>query len=138
MKTTNSIKIERINKNFDRVWNEFSYKNQVEIFNTYKMLLNWYMAKNEQVIDIIYNASATDRLDFFSSTSFAFIKIDNGNIKSFPEQQVVNRIDKNYIMCQGVVISIHNDKLAKVTGLLINYMLECRNDLGYAISYSKK
>lgn len=138
METIKSMKIERINKSFDKVWNEFSYNNRADIFNTYKMLLNWYMEKNEQVIDIIYNASSTDRLDFFSSTSFAFIKVNNGNINSFPEQQIVNRIDKNYIMCQGVMISIHNDMLAKVVGQLINYMLDCKNDLGIAVSYTKK
>lgn len=139
MKTTNSIKIERINKSFDNVWKEFSYKNDVNIFNTYKLLLNWFLEKDERAIDIIYNASSIDRLDFFSSTSFALIKVNNGKIKAFKEQQFVNRIDKNYIMCQNVVISIHNEMLAKVVARLINYMIECKYELNDCmIGYSKK
>ena len=139
MEMDNEIKIERINQYFDRAWNEFSYKNREKIFDNYKVLLNWYMEKNEHVIDIIYSASSIDRKDFFSSTSSALIKVRNGKIKSFPEQQIVNRIDKNYVRCQGVKISIHNDKLTKITGLFINYMLECKFIVdGNIICFSKK
>ena len=138
MKTTNSMKIERINNNLDKSWKEFSYKDKADLFNTYKLLLNWLLEKEEMAIDIIYNASAIDRLDFFSSTSFALIKILNDDIMEWQEQMFVKQIDKNYIMCKGVVISIHNTMLAKLTGIMIAYMLECKKaDYGNVICFSK-
>ena len=72
---TKEVMVERINNRFEQVFmNELPYKNDIQLFNTSKMLFNWFIDYkfNNQLIDLIksiYNLSKVDFLDLISSVA---------------------------------------------------------------------
>ena len=119
-----NIKLERINNSLNNIWNEFSYRDETQVYNAYKMLLFWWMDQNPRMIDYVYKLSRQDRMDFFSSTSYACIKIMNGKIKNWNSFSG-RRLPNKYIMANGIMISINTVELGMMTNHMIDYMTHC-------------
>lgn len=126
-------KIEIINNSFSKMYKEFSYADNVDIHNTFMMLMNWYFEKNPTAVDVIFNAKRIDRFDFFSTVTFGLIKINNGwNAKgNFYE------LGNGYMQYGPVIISKTDLALFRLALLMFDYMVEHKTDLGYGIAYSK-
>ena len=126
-------KIEIINNSFSKMYKEFSYADNAEIHNTFMMLMNWYFEENPAAVDVIYTSKRIDRLDFFSTVTFALIKINNGWNGTGDFVKLGNK----YIKFGPIIISENDLCLMQLACDMIDYMINHKKDLGYGIAYTK-
>ena len=123
-------KIEIINNSFSKIYKSLSYADNADIHNTSLMLMNWFFENNPNAVDVVFNASRVDRLDFVSSLTFAFVKINNG----WNGEAIRIPIGNKYVKYGPVIISENNIKLSSVVMDLIKYMVLCRNILSVGVT----
>lgn len=153
MKTTN-YSMENLNNRFNNAWNQMPYADQSKYYNTYKMLLFWWLEEDtENKLKNLKEARGVDFLDFISATSivinmiqmgkteFDFDNVSVGNLNTMTCENNKGKIVKastmyNYV--DGVMVQKSNTILREYTLDLIDYIFACLNiSNGIFTSFSK-
>lgn len=140
MKQNKNYTMENFNNRFNKAFSELPYCNNAPYYNTYKLLLGWWMEEdNDKKLNIFKNAKSIDFLDFISATSIVINKIQNGktefdfdNIQKMPGYTYDDNgkqvpASKLYNLIDGVVISKSNHIIYEYTLDLIDYIYACLN-----------
>jgi len=142
---TKEVMVERINNRFEQVFmNELPYKNDIQLFNTSKLIFNWFINYkfNNQPLDLIksiYNLSKVDFLDLISSFTHNIYLITYKH--HIVDINKISRLPNKYINVDGLVVSQHTEELGNITLNGIIYTVLCFNqeafDELHIVTFSK-